>query len=540
MALIVSVAQMRTIETEANQKGMTFDRMMDLAGKAVYACTVSRRGPAAKKRVTILCGSGNNGGDGLLAAAHFARAGADVRVFLTAARPESDPRRSAAEAAGAHVGIAINESIMNGLLASLESSDILIDAVLGTGIKLPLREPLAGILAGVKRRLESMVRQPFLVAVDCPSGVDCDTGQAAPQTLRADLTVTLGAAKNGLIAFPGAEFAGSLIVADIGLPADLESLRIPGPILADRELVKGWLKPRPRDSHKGTFGRVIVVGGSINYPGAPVLAGTGAYRSGAGLVTLAVANPVYPAAFPLLPEATWIVLPEDFGVIAAGAAEVLLPEIEHSQAVVFGPGIGREKTTAVFLREFLAGGQDKKNPIGFGQSGRQNSDPKKRLPPMVVDADALRMLAELDDWPAMLPAGSVLTPHPGEMEALTGLSKNEIQNDRSGVALRFAKDWNVVVILKGAFSVVAAPDGRCAIEPFATPALARAGTGDVLAGTVGGLLAQGIESWRAAALGAYLHGRAGELAEESLGASDSVLAGDVARCLSKAIAELRG
>ncbi len=154
---------------------------------------------------------------------------------------------------------------------------------------------------------------------------------------------------------------------------------------------------------------------------------------------------------------------------------------------------------------------------------------------MVVDADGLRSFSELEGWPALLPPGSILTPHPGEMAALTGLAKDEIQKDRSGVALRFAKTWNVVVILKGAFSVVAAPDGRCAIEPFATPALARAGTGDVLAGTVGELLAQGMESWQAAVLGAYLHGRAGELAAADAGAPDSVLAGDVARCLAKSI-----
>jgi NAD(P)H-hydrate epimerase len=350
----------------------------------------------------------------------------------------------------------------------------------------------------------------------------------------------MGAAKTGLLAFPAAEYVGSLIVADIGLPGEMDSLQVPGPILADGNLVRDWLRPRARDSHKGTFGRVIVVGGSINYPGAPVLAGIAAYRSGAGLITLAVANPVYPAAIPLLPEATWIVLPEDYGVIAEGAAEVLLPEIGQAQALVLGPGLGREKTTAAFLKEFLENGQGKKTPIGFGVTGRPESEQRGSRPPMVVDADGLRMLAEMEDWPAMLPPGSVLTPHPGEMAALTGLSKDEIQKDRSGVAQRFSQAWNVVVILKGAFSVVAAPDGRCAIEPFATPALARAGTGDVLAGTVGGLLAQGMESWQAAVLGAYLHGRAGELAAASAGASDSVLAGDVARCLAKSIAELRG
>jgi NAD(P)H-hydrate epimerase len=282
-----------------------------------------------------------------------------------------------------------------------------------------------------------------------------------------------------------------------------------------------------------------VFGGSINYPGAPALAGLGAYRVGAGLVTLAVPGPVYPAAVSILPEATWIVLPEDFGVISAGAAEVIASEIGLAQALVVGPGFGREKPTAAFLYELLQQAHGRKSRIGFGTAEKAESAPKILRPPMIVDADALRMLPDWQGWPGMIPPGSILTPHPGEMSVLTGLTKESIQRDRAGTAERFAREWNAVVVLKGAFTVVAAPDGRCAVEPFATPALARAGTGDVLAGIIGGLVAQGVESWQAAVLGAYLHGRAGELAAEHAGSSDSVLARDAALFLSQSIAELR-
>jgi hydroxyethylthiazole kinase-like uncharacterized protein yjeF len=537
MARIVTVEQMRAIESEADRRGVSYDAMMDRAGKAVYDQAVRRSGPAAGKRVVVLCGGGNNGGDGLVAAVHFARAGSTVRVFLAVERRPDEPRLRAAAEAGCSVASAAVEAGHSDWMHSLEEADLLVDAVLGTGTRLPLRPPVDGFLAAVRESLFRMNRRPYVVAVDCPSGMDCDSGETAPQIFPADLTVTLGAAKPGLIAFPAAEWIGRLVVADIGLPDGLDALKTPGPLLADSQLVRGWLRARPRDSHKGTFGRAIVIGGSIHYPGAPVLAGLGAYRSGAGLVTLAVPAPVYPAVVSVLPEATWIVLPEDIGAIAAGASDALAPEIAQAQALVVGPGFGRGKSTAAFLRKLLQ--QGRKARIESGMVEKADHANAGLLPPMIVDADALRILSGLPDWPAMLPPGSILTPHPGEMSALTGLSKDAIQKDRTGTAIQFARKWDAVVVLKGAFTVAAAPDGRCAIEPFATPALARAGTGDVLAGILGGLIAQGSESWQAAVLGAYLHGRAGELAAEHAGASDSVLARDVALYLPESIAELR-
>jgi NAD(P)H-hydrate epimerase len=332
---------------------------------------------------------------------------------------------------------------------------------------------------------------------------------------------------------------GRLEVAGIGLPADLNSLLASGPWLATPDVVRKWLPPRPRNAHKGTFGRVLIIGGSINYPGAPILAGQGAYRAGAGLVTLAVPGTVYGATVSMLPEATWIVLPEDLGVISADGAEILLPETAKYESLVIGPGFGREKTTTGFLKELLQEHLGTRAPLGFGQPEKAVIEKRQQRSPWVIDADALKILAEMEGWPGKLPPGSVLTPHPGEMSILCGISREEILKDRAGIALRFAREWNLVVVLKGAFTVIASPDGTQAISPFATSALARAGTGDVLAGVIGGLIAQGMKGFEAAVLGVFLHGRAGEIAAEKIRAADSVLAGDVARAIADSIAELR-
>jgi NAD(P)H-hydrate epimerase len=231
------------------------------------------------------------------------------------------------------------------------------------------------------------------------------------------------------------------------------------------------------------------------------------------------------------------------GVIASGAVEVLAKELDKSQVLLIGPGFGMEKETAAFLRRLLsveeAGGRGQ---MGFAHRGEAGASEKSSqpvpLPPMVVDADGLKLLAQIEGWPKLLPPGAVLTPHPGEMAILTGASKEEIQSDRIGAAQKFASEWGHVVVLKGAFTVVAAPDGRATMQPFATAALARAGTGDVLAGAIAGLLAQGLAPYDAAVAGAYLHGLAGILAARALGTTASVLASDVLEALPEALAEV--
>jgi NAD(P)H-hydrate epimerase len=539
---ILTVEQMKAVEAAADRQGISYAEMMENAGRAVAQAIVARVGEVKERKITVLAGPGNNGGDGLVAGRYLAEAGATVSIYLSKMRDESDETFSKARAAGLFIVDGENDQRWRVLKNLMHGAEVVVDALLGTGASLPVKGGIQQILTQAKRVFDERPSMPLVVAVDCPSGIDTDTGEVDPATLAADLTVTLAAAKRGQLLFPAADHTGELRVADIGIPADLPELADSKLELVSRESVAVLLPARPRNAHKGTFGRAIVVAGSVNYTGAAYFAAAAAYRAGAGLVTLAVPMPIYPAIAAQLPEATWIMLPHEMGVIASGAADVLAEELPNAQSLVVGPGFGQEKVTRDFLRRFLRAEDNKKGRIGFYQQSAPEATKSEapKLPPMVLDADGLRLAAEIDGWSALLPADTILTPHPGEMAALTGLDKDAIQADRAGVAQKYAAEWGHVVVLKGAFTVVAAPDGRTAVLPFATPALARAGTGDVLAGAIAGLLAQGLASYDAAIAGGYLHGRAGELAAERVGTTVSVIAGDVLAALPAAIAEVEG
>jgi len=296
-------------------------------------------------------------------------------------------------------------------------------------------------------------------------------------------------------------------------------------------MVRGWLPPRPPDAHKGTFGKALIVAGSVNYTGAAYLSGAAATRAGAGLVTLALPAAIHAAVAARLAEATYLLLPQEVGVIAAGAAHVVAERMGGYDALLLGPGLGRERETVAFV-EALLGGAGGRRHLGFVGT-EENEAPPPMLPPLVVDADGLNILAEMADWPKRLPPGSILTPHPGEMARLMGCAVADVQAGRVAVAQAQAAAWGQVIVLKGAYTVVAAPDGRTGIEPFANPGLATAGTGDVLAGTIVALRAQGLGPFEAATAGAYLHGLAGELARAEMGEAGMV-AGDTLTHLPQA------
>jgi NAD(P)H-hydrate epimerase len=439
----------------------------------------------------------------------------------------------------------------------LNEADVIVDALLGTGARLPVKGALAGLIAEtgrvVSRRRSARANAtfntpaeprlgsagaPVVIAVDCPSGLDCDTGEVDPAVVEVDDTITFAAAKVGQLRFPGAAKLGRLHVAGIGTPPDLEALNAITLELADAPAVRAMLPARPIDGHKGTFGKALVVAGSVNYVGAAALAAGAAYRAGAGWVTVAAPQPVVPMLASQVTEATWLLLPHDMGVLAPGAAEVLREELEPYNVMLLGPGWGQEESTTRFLDALLRPQVANKRAIGFmkQEEGEAEAKDENQLPALVIDADGLNLLAQMEDWPAVLPEGTILTPHPGEMARLCGCERDEIEADRIGAARERAAEWGCVVVLKGAFTVVAAPDGRVMVMPFASSALAAAGTGDVLAGAIAGLRAQGLEPFEAGAAGAYLHGLAGVLTAEIWETPASVIAGDVLDILPEALA----
>jgi len=533
---VVTVEQMRAIEQAADASGLTYDQMMENAGKSIATAILEHWPDAGGWDVTILAGPGNNGGDGLVVGHYLHEAGAKVAVYLTRARTEDDENLQRIIQHGCPVTVAEEDKRHKALKELIISADLIVDSVFGTGFKPPLEGDTKKLLEFVHGVLGARDSAPRIVAVDCPSGIDCDTGEIADESLFANLTVTLAAVKPGLLRFPGAEYVGEIVVGDIGLPSSQKEIAAIDLEFATREVVRAWLPERLRDSHKGTFGRVMIVAGSVNFPGAASLSAMGAYRSGAGLVTLAVPEPIQGFLVPLIPEATWLVLPHELGVIAGAAADVILEELPHCQSLLLGPGFGQERATLNLMNRLICPSAAAKHGIGFVP--REENNESVNLPPIVIDADGLKLLAKIPDWHVHLPGESILTPHPGEMSVMTDLTVGEIQAEREKTALDWAARWGHVVVLKGAFTVVASPSGQATILPFATAALARAGTGDVLSGIIASMLAQGLQPYQASILGCYIHGLSGEIAAGMIGSTAGVIAGDIGELVPAAISEL--
>jgi len=510
LSVLVTAEEMRRMDRRTIEEfGIPGLLLMENAGLQVVTHAERRFGSWRGKRVLVLCGGGNNGGDGMVVARHVAQRGAEVQVVLVA-----DPAKVTGDAlTNLHIvqklGLPLHVLRSAEPLHSIWANrwDIVVDALLGVGVTGEVRG-----LVGETIRFLGECPVP-VVAVDVPSGIDADTGAVCGCAMRATLTVTFGAMKVGLAVYPGVEFAGEVVVADIGIPAAVVERADIHRRLVTREQVAQWLPVRPADAHKGRFGHVLVVGGSVGLAGAPMMAAEAALRVGAGLCSVAVPQSIYAAAAATLREAMVRPLPDTpEGCLSAESVDAMSPLLERANVLAIGPGWGTYPPARQALRKLLSIAQV----------------------PCVIDADALNCVAQEPHILPESPPPLVFTPHPGEMARLMNTDTATVQANRLAIAQEAAHRFGAVVVLKGARTVIATPEGRIWVNPTGNAGMATGGSGDVLTGAIAGLLAQGLDAERSAAAGVYMHGLAGDLAAQKEGAA-GLIAGDIIRCLPEAI-----
>jgi ADP-dependent NAD(P)H-hydrate dehydratase / NAD(P)H-hydrate epimerase len=504
---LVSAEAMRALDRHTIEAlGIPGELLMECAGRVVVAEVLrARRGG---EPVWVVCGAGNNGGDGLVVARHLHLMGVPVRLVLVSdpQRLRGDPAANWARARAVGVPVA-------GSSERPEPGAVVVDAIFGTGLARPVEGAAAEAVAWIRASRPGC----RVVAVDLPSGLDADTGQVLGDAVRADCTVTLGLPKLGLALEPGRSLAGRIVVGRIG-SADAAPCVSASAELWTRAAAGRQLPERPAHGHKGSFGHVLVAAGSQGKSGAAALAAAGAGRAGAGLVTIACAEGLNAILEIKCTEAMTAPLPETAGHALGAAAERPLLELaEARDAVALGPGLGRAEETLALVRRVAA----------------------KIERPLVLDADAILAFADGPVALARRPGATILTPHPGEAAALLGRPSAALNADRPAAARELAERTGCVVILKGAATVTAeAGGGRLAVNPTGGPWLATGGTGDVLTGMVAGLLAQGVAPFEAAALAVFAHGLAADRAAAARGPA-GLLAGDVADALPAALESLR-
>jgi ADP-dependent NAD(P)H-hydrate dehydratase / NAD(P)H-hydrate epimerase len=502
MKPVLSPDQARELDRATQALGMQAEVLMERAGRAVAQACLDLCGGSYGRRAVVVCGKGNNGGDGLVAARHLSRSGMAVAVVLLEA-VAGEPATTALRRLRDETLTRVVD--VGALERELERADVAVDAIFGTGFHGMPEDPAAVAIAAMNAAAVPVV------AVDIPSGVDGTSGAVGGDAVLADLTVTFGAAKTGVVLLPGASHAGAVRVVDIGFAEDQLPLDV---LLAEPADVASILPVRPVDAHKRQA-VLLVVAGSRGMTGAPRLIAGAAARMGTGLVQVAAPASALPAIQAGLTEAIFVALAETGeGTLAADAADAVLEALDRATAVAIGPGLTVADETAGVIRRIVAA-----SPV-----------------PSVIDADALNAFAGAPAGLAGRRADAVLTPHAGEFTRLTGVKARDLANDRLGHVRELASATRAVSLLKGSRSVIAAPDGRAWINVTGSSALATAGTGDVLTGMIGGLLARGLGPAEAAWAGAYLHGLAGSLAGREAG--DGVVAGDLIPSIPRAVAHI--
>jgi ADP-dependent NAD(P)H-hydrate dehydratase / NAD(P)H-hydrate epimerase len=506
-------ADRRTIE----DVGLPGVVLMENAGAAV--ASVVRERFCGARRLVVLCGKGNNGGDGFVAARRLLDLAPTVALLGRREEVRGDAllHLRAFERSGGLVEEIADEQVWEGFRGHLGRADLLVDALVGTGLQRPPEGLVALAIRGIR---DAAVGQGVpVVAIDLPSGLPSDGGGVGWETVPASMTVTFAALKHGLVESPACESAGEVIVAPIGIPASvLHAVGTSTFVVEEQDAARAF-PARRAAAHKGDFGHVLVVAGSMGKTGAAVLAALGALRSGAGLVTVATPAPALPSVAGGAAEIMTEPLPVDGdGHLGEAAVEPVLALCEARDALVLGPGLGQAASTFDFVRQVV-----RVCPV-----------------PLVLDADGLNALAA---EPPRRQSGLslvrrdvpvVLTPHPGEAARLLDTTSRDVQAGRRRAAIELAAAAGSVVLLKGHRSVAASPDGRAAVCREGNPGMATGGSGDVLSGVLGALVARGTEAWHAACAGAFVHGRAGDIAARTQGL-ESLVAGDIVAALPAAI-----
>jgi len=513
---ILSAAEMSEVDRLTTAKyGVAGLTLMENAGQSVAEFVQKLFSNFARRRILVFCGKGNNGGDGFVTARHLRENGAGVSVYLF-----GDPRDVKGDAAtNLERWRKIAEPVIDAqgtgtTLPKFQDGDIIVDALLGTGVRGPVEGPLGRVISAINQHPADSA----VIAVDIPSGLDADSGHAPGAVILADYTVTFTAPKLGLVLREGPGHTGTLVVREIGSPLSLVEQTAKSALRwSEASEFTRFSFPRKAAGHKGDYGHALIVSGALGKSGAAVMAGTAALRAGAGLVTVGTPEPVLPIVAAHTPE----IMTEPLAATLTGTVSERCLEgnlfgklLEGKRVLALGPGLTTQQETQEFVRRVV----------------RSRADL-----PLILDADGLNAFAgqggELRSVKGLL----AITPHPGEMARLLGCATQEVQANRVEIALKAARDWNASVVLKGYQTVAAAPDGRGWINSTGNPGMGTAGTGDVLTGILAGLTAQyGRDSWpQMLAFGVYLHGLAGDIAYAGVGGAP-LLATDLIGCLPRA------
>ncbi len=514
MKIVDSVTMRRLDEIAIKRYGIPGLILMENAGRGVAGIIERDFGNLKGKNVSIFAGKGNNGGDGFVIARHLWNKGFRVSVYLLAKKPDVKGDAKVNLDIWARMGGEVIEILsIRGIekyRSNIRHAALIVDAIFGTGLSADVKgihQKVIGVINNLNKRV---------VSVDIPSGLDASNGKVLGSCVKATITATMAISKIGLLIYPGADYAGRVERVDIGMPQHLlEGEKIRWEML-DAEGIKKILKLRQANSHKGTYGHVFVLAGSVGKTGAAAMASLGAMRAGAGLVTLGIPKSLNSIMARKLTEVMTLLLGgSSSGVLGYEAVESIMPFIRDKKVMVLGPGLtASEPVTRLIIRLI--------------------SESKI---PLVIDADAVNCLAKDVGILKRVKAPIVITPHPGEMARLVGLTAKDVQEDRIGVASRFAMKNKIIVVLKGARTIIAEPSGRIFINPTGNPGMATAGTGDVLAGMIGGLIAQGYSPIDAANMAAYLHGMAGDEVAKKKG-QIGMMATDILDVLPELIAQI--